>query len=367
MNTFRKTLASVAVAGALAVMAAPANAVVTLDLADNWKLDVNNTGDHTNAVIVEKLLLAGYSHVNNDFGTDTFIESGILQVTGYIDPITGGSNTFNTDKDMYISWEGVNGTQAFTGGGNVNIDFNNASASQGTFKFFLDDTPEGSLKINDTDFGGGLFTNDADSFLDLANGLTQIAEMAVINSALNTDTNLIENTGGSFDLAVGAGVGEFVVWTATDVAAGYFYALDGTDLEDIDYTIAGGEITEEGTLASRTSVDAQQSPFTFDDATSTEGPGLVDDTIDASAQDEDGLADASQEDNFEAALQAIHGLAATPDYMQKYDGDLMEDFFVFHVGDHDLQTIPEPGSLALMGMGLLGLGGMAARRRTRKA
>lgn len=385
MKTLKTFLASIALIGFLGLAASPAKAVVSIDLPDFWLFnpdgnltDADGDGRADSAVFVEKLLLTGYSHVDNTFnpdGTGTFTEAGIFQVGAYIDPATGLSAPISniTGNDVYVSWEGLAGTQSFTSASDVSIDFNNG----GILKMFVDASPAvGTLKINDDSFLG---LNDASSYLGLADSLTQIATLAVINGALNTDTMAYELTGGSFDLNVAnqGGVGEFVIWAEMDAAAGYFFDKFGVDLDTIDSTIlADGTVSDSGTLQARTSVDAQGSPHTFQDATSTEGPGIDDVSADTNVatafnpnpDDADGIADASQEDNFELAIQAIHGLGATPDYQQTYVAgtNLLQDFFVFHVGDSDLQTIPEPGTMALMGMGLLGLASSLRRRKQKK-
>jgi len=322
MDIHSKKLVQWLVSGCLAFFLAGAvSAQTTLTLPENWQFSPD--GGIGNAGFVEKLILTGWSHVDNDFAAGTFIEQGILQVSSYIDPVSGLSRPISdlTTKDVYLSWEGLTGTQVNTGGGNVAIDFTNG----GIIRLYVDDTPAGTLKINDN---GVLGTNDADSFTHLADGLTPIATLAVIDSTLNTDTNTTEFTGGSFDLNVSGsgGVGQFVIWSEMDVAPGHFFDGPGNDLEAIDSEIAAdGTVTSSGTLEMRVSVDAQQDPFTFKDPTSTSPPGAEDD------------GDASQEDNYEAAIAAIHGVAV-PDLRQTITGGIFEDIFVFHRGDGDIQA-----------------------------
>lgn len=360
----KRSLAALIVGGGV-IVAGSAGAMVSLTLPEAWYFDPDGDGG---AVLVEKLGLTGWSHIDNTFGPNTFIEQGILQVDTYIDPTTGTSKPISnlTSSDIYVSWTNVTGTFTLTGT-DADIDFDTTNV--GNLNLFVDATPTGTLKIND----GGL-ANDANSFLNLANGLTKIASFAIINGALNTDTNLFEFSGGSFDINLtpgGTSDGQFVIWGATDVLDNRFFYMDATTFlpgDDLD-TVDDDSVDSLGNpnpgapitfLQSRLSVDAQQSPFTFKDGTSTAPPGLVDD------------ADASQEDNFEAAIAAIHGVAAS-DLMQTQidltgDGrpDGYQDFFAFHRGDYDKQVnvVPEPGTMLLLGTGLLGLARVGSRRRS---
>lgn len=334
----RKALLSLA---AICFLAGSASAQTLITLPDNWQFSPD--GGVANARFVEKLILTGWSHVDGNLAAGTFTETGILQVGSYIDPATGLEKPISdiTNKDVYVSWEGLAGTQV-QAGTEVTIFFNHG----GIIRMFVDPLPSGSLKINDSAI---LAVNDADSFKNLSNGLTPIATFAVITSALNTDTNQTEFTGGSFDLNVAGpgGVGEFTIWTEMDAQAGHFYDKHGIDLDTLDSDIAAdGTVISSGGLQARASMDAQQDPFTFHDATSTAPPGRIDD------------ADPSQEDNYEDAIAAIHGVG-TPDLRQTFttvgETVLLEDFFAFHRGDFDLQAAEEeeqPGSCRVTGGGV---------------
>ncbi len=323
------------------LFSALASAQTTIKLPDNWRFSPD--GDIANSHIVEKLILTGWSHIDNNYTNGTFSETGLLQVSSYIDPMTGLAKPISdiTQSDVYISWENLSGTQTISGT-DVQIDFNNANI----VKMFVDDAPIGTLKINDNDIIG---SNDANSFTNLSNNLKLIAKFGIIDNILNTETNTVEFSGGSFDLNVAGagGVGEFVIWTEMDVSPGHFFDMLGNDLDSIDSNISSdGTILSSGTLNARVSMDAQQDPFTFKDDSSTAPPGKPDDT------------DSSQEDNYEIAISAIHDINP-PDLKQSLVTNggnvILEDFFAFHRSDFDLQgkeEVIEPQACRLTGGGV---------------
>lgn len=362
-STPKKILSAIALSGTLGLATTTANAL-EFQLTDTWWFNPGGTftGPTPDGQRVQRLLLEGYSNVDNDFTDNTFKESGILKVTGWVNVLEQTRNVselFNPTaaKDIYISWKELTGTFSFPSGTTAAIDFDNGRLVE----IWVDDTPEGTLLVTT---GTNAFQDD-NSFQNLTDGLTQIATLAIVNGATawRNGVPTPELTGGTFDISLGQGVGNFLIWTEMDVAPNYFFGYDDLneiileDLDTIDSSIVAGVVEEKGDLRSRISVDARLAPMSFSDATSSIPPGSR-----AGA----GVGGIGQEDQFETLIQGIYG-GALPDFQQNtvsLNGTpVLQNFFVKHTGDFDMQAVPEPGSLALLGIGILG---MAASLRSRK-
>jgi hypothetical protein len=350
-TALQRSLVGAGVASALALTASPA-AAFTLTLPGDWAFDPTGTGAHITQM--EKITLSGFSHIDNTFNqtftAGTFVENGLLQVVSYVNPTTGTDDSITlidgwvTGMNMYMSWHDLAGSQVIAGS-KASIDFTNG----GLVDIYLDTTPQGTMRIN----GAG----DDGSFLNWSDGLTKIGQMMVIDSAFNTQSLATEFTGGSFDLALGAGNADalFVIWSSMDARNGYWYGYD--------------PVANTFTLDLDEVADNDFAGFAGDDTTNTQ--------TDLQARVQVGstytLFSTNQDENYEEMIQGIYSLGTTPTYDQKTldlggGVTVLEDFYTQHQGNAfgDIQAVPEPSIVALLAAGLGGLGFFSRRRMSKR-
>ncbi len=282
-------------------------ATASMASAAPFKFNVNGSGPGTATSVSDAFNVDGFASIFNSFtgpGTGTFDEVAVFVVNGIdtIPPAFGNRQL----------------TAVFEASGTVtSTDF---TFTSGTLRMYVDDITTGTAYGNTADLG-------LPSPFFGANDGTEIAEWNLVGGGGALDDNFIPLSNGQIT----------AIFEATNIAAGYFFDANDNDL----------------------------SAWTTSTASPLLTLGLA--TVNASLVGVNNDPNGVPNQGFAEETDELAGFTVPTDGSGDYVNDLDATNFdqVFQIandGQWRISVVPEPTTMLLFGVGLIGLAGIGRRR-----